>query len=77
MNHIETMNAGNCVLSVRPRWAGPVQLAPVAVADTGRTLSIATRTARALADVPFTGDVSGIAYKTSDVARPWLGRPPV
>ena len=43
-NTTMTMNAVNCVLSVRPRIAGPVRLAAALLMDQGTTLSAASLT---------------------------------
>lgn len=74
------MSAASCVVSARPRPAGQILLADVTVTGQGTTVSIARRgTALAVADAPFAGDISADAptYKTTDVARFHLGRPPV
>ena len=80
-----TMNAVSCVLSVRPRAAGQIRLADTHVMGQGTTVSIAAADAGRVADfrAPFQGDVwvlgrtSAPAYKTNDVVRSRLGRPPV
>lgn len=80
MNTISTaMHAVSCVVSARPRTAGQIRLADLFDEGQGTTVSIARRTAVALADAPFAGDISVDAptYKTTDVARLRLGRPPV
>ena len=43
-NTTMTMNAVTCVLSVRPRIAGPVRLAAALLVDQGTTLSVAAHT---------------------------------
>lgn len=80
-----TMNAVSCVLSVRPRAAGQIRLADTHVMGQGTTVSIAAVTGGRVADfrAPFQGDVWVLgrtfapAYKTTDVVRSRLGRPPV
>jgi len=84
-NTTMTMNAANCVLSVRPRIAGPVRLAAALLMDQGITLSVATTTDVRVAPVGagFQGQVSdevrtvAPTYKTLDVVRSRSGRPPV
>jgi hypothetical protein len=80
-----TMNAASCVLSVRPRVAGPIRLADARHEGQGTTVSIAAVQGGRVADfrAPFMGDVSVLrrtsapAYKTTDVVRSRSGRPPV
>ena len=84
-NTTMTMNAVTCVLSVRPRIAGPVRLAAALVMDQGTTLPVAALTGDRL--VAFGAGVKGqvslevraIAptYTTPDVVRSRSGRPPV
>ena len=84
-NTTMTMNAASCVLSVRPRIAGPVRLAAAFLMDQGTTLSVATTTGVRVAPIGagFLGQVSdevrtvAPTYKTLDVARSRSGRPPV
>jgi len=79
-----TMNAVSCVLSVRPRVAGPIRLAHSTFEGQGTAVSASVQGAR-VADLraPITGDVSVLgrtfapAYKTTDVVRSRSGRPPV
>lgn len=80
MTIMNATNAVSCVVSARPRPAGHTILAVSAVTGQGITVSIARRgTAVAVLDAPLAGDISvdGPAYKTTDVARFRLGRPPV
>jgi hypothetical protein len=80
MTIMNAMNAVSCVASARPRPAGQIRLAVLAVAGQGTTVSIVRRgTAVAVLDAPFAGDISvdRPTYKTTDVARFRLGRPPV
>jgi hypothetical protein len=84
-NTTMTMNAVTCVLSVRPRIAGPVRLAAAFLMDQGTTLSVAAHTGDrvvgfgALVKGQVSVDVRTIAptYKTPDVVRSRSGRPPV
>ena len=80
-----TMHAASCVLSVRPRAAGQIRLADTRVMGQGTAVSIAAVNGGRVADfrTPSQGDVSVLgrtfapAYKTIDVVRSRLGRPPV
>jgi hypothetical protein len=84
-NTTMTMNAVSCVLSVRPRIAGPVRLAAAFLMDQGTTLPVAALTGDrvvgfgALVKGQVSVDVRAIAptYKTPDVVRSRSGRPPV
>ena len=84
-NTTMTMNAVSCVLSVRPRIAGPVRLAAALLMDQGITLSVASITDVRIAPIGagFLGQVSdevrtvAPTYKTLDVVRSRSGRPPV
>ena len=87
-NTTMTMNAVSCVLSVRPRIAGPVRLAAALLMDQGTTLSAASLTVGRIAPIGagFLGQVSddvrtvatvAPTYKTLDVVRSRSGRPPV
>ena len=84
-NTTMTMNAVSCVLSVRPRIAGPVRLAAALLMDQGTTLSAASRRVGRIAPIGagFVGQVSdevrtvAPTYKTLDVVRSRSGRPPV
>ena len=84
-NTTMTMNAVSCVLSVRPRVAGPVRLAAAFLMDQGTTPSVAALTGDrvvgfgALVKGQVSVDVRAIAptYKTPDVVRSRSGRPPV
>ena len=84
-NTTMTMNAVSCVLSVRPRIAGPVRLAAAFLMDQGTTLSVATTTGVRVAPIGagFQGRVSdkvrtlAPTYIPLDVARSRSGRPPV
>jgi len=84
-NTTMTMNAVSCVLSVRPRIAGPVRLAAAFLMDQGTTLSAASLTVGRIAPIGagFLGLVSdevrtvAPTYKTLDVVRSRSGRPPV
>ena len=86
MNTTITMNAVSCVLSVRLRpTTGQVRLADIQAPEQGTTVSIAAVNGGRVADfrLPSQGDVSVLgrtfapAYKTIDVVRSRLGRPPV
>lgn len=73
-------SAASCVVSARPRPAGQIRLADLTVTGQGTAVSIARRgTAVAVADAPVAGDISVDAptFKTTDVVRSRLGRPPV
>ena len=84
-NTTMTMNAVTCVLSVRPRIAGPVRLAAAFLMDQGTTLSVAAHTGDRVVGfgAPFQGQVSdevrtiAPTYKPIDVVRSRSGRPPV